>query len=59
VLDNAKKIQESRWEMPKGFWIAARHFLTAIGKPLGNAQIKLTPLGQMFLLAGCDEKSRK
>jgi hypothetical protein len=30
------------WEMPKGYQIACV-FLKAIGKPLGNAQIKLIP----------------
>jgi hypothetical protein len=42
--------------MPKGYWIAFGQFLEVIGKPLGNAQIRLIPSGKMFLLAGCDEK---
>jgi hypothetical protein len=30
-----------------------------IGKPLEKAQITQIPAGEMFLLAGCDEKSGK
>jgi hypothetical protein len=33
--------------------------LRGIEKLLKNAQIALIPTGQMFLLAGCDKKSRK
>jgi hypothetical protein len=38
-LGTAKMVRESRWEMPKGYWIASAQFLESIGKPLGNAQI--------------------
>jgi hypothetical protein len=38
-LGNAKRVLERRWEMPKGYWKAARQFLNGIGKLLGNAQI--------------------
>ncbi len=38
-LGTAKRVLESRWEMPKGYWIAFGQFLEGIGKPLGNAQI--------------------
>ncbi len=38
-LGTAKKVLESRWEMPKGYWIASGQFLEGIGKPLGKAQI--------------------
>jgi hypothetical protein len=38
-LGTAKRVMESRWEMPKGYWIASRQFLEGIGKLLGNAQI--------------------
>jgi hypothetical protein len=38
-LGTAKRVQESRWEMPKGYWKASGQFLEGIGKPLGNAQI--------------------
>jgi hypothetical protein len=39
LLGTAKRVLESRWEMPKGYWIASGQFLEGIGKPLGNAQI--------------------
>jgi hypothetical protein len=39
LLGTAKMVQESRWEMPNGYWIASWQFLEGIGKPLGNAQI--------------------
>ncbi len=38
-LGTAKRVLESRREMPKGYWIASGQFLDGIGKPLGNAQI--------------------
>jgi hypothetical protein len=38
-LGTAKRVLESRWEMPKGYWIASEQFLEDIGKLLGNAQI--------------------
>jgi hypothetical protein len=38
-LGTAKRVLESRSEMPKGYWIASGQFLEGIGKPLGNAQI--------------------
>ncbi len=38
-LGTAKRVYESRWEMPKGYWIASEQFLEGFGKPLGNAQI--------------------
>jgi hypothetical protein len=36
-LGTAKRVLESRWEMPKGFWKASGQFLKGIGTPLGNA----------------------
>jgi hypothetical protein len=39
LLGTAKRVWESRWEMPKGYWIASGQFLESTGKPLGNAQI--------------------
>jgi hypothetical protein len=45
--------------MPKSYSIASGQFLNGTGKLVGNAQIILTAIGQMFLLAGCDEKSSK
>jgi hypothetical protein len=41
-LGRAKRVQESRWEMPKGYWAASGKFLKGVGKPLGNAQIPAT-----------------
>jgi hypothetical protein len=38
-LGTAKRVLESRWEMPKGYRIASGQFLEGIGKPLENAQI--------------------
>jgi hypothetical protein len=38
-LGTAKRVLESRWEMPKGYWITSGQFLEGIGKQLGNAQI--------------------
>jgi hypothetical protein len=38
-LGTAKKVLESRWEMPKGYWIASGQFFEDIGKPLGYAHI--------------------
>jgi hypothetical protein len=38
-LGTAKRVQESRWEIPKGYWKASGKFLESVGKPLGNAQI--------------------
>jgi hypothetical protein len=38
-LGTAKRVLESRWEMPKGYWIASGKFLEGIGNPLGNVQI--------------------
>jgi hypothetical protein len=38
-----KRVLESRWEMPKGYWKASGKFLKGVGKPLGNAQI---PIGE-------------
>ncbi len=38
-LGTAKTVQEIRWEMHKGYWIASGQFLESIGKPLGNAHI--------------------
>jgi hypothetical protein len=37
-LGTAKRVWESCWEMPKGYWAASRKFLKGIGKPLGNVQ---------------------
>jgi hypothetical protein len=53
-----KRVYGSHWEMRKGYWIASGHFLQGVGKLLGNAQITQIATGQMFLLAGCYEKSR-
>jgi hypothetical protein len=39
LLITAKRVLESHWEMPKGYWIASEQFLESIGKPMGNAQI--------------------
>jgi hypothetical protein len=38
---------------------ACRQFLKGIVMLLGNAQITMIAVGQMFLIAECDEKSRK
>jgi hypothetical protein len=35
-LGTAKRVLESRREMPKGYWAASGKFLKGIGKPLGN-----------------------
>jgi hypothetical protein len=40
--------------MPKGYWIASRHFLKGIGKQL-EMPISLILVGKMFLLAVCDK----
>jgi hypothetical protein len=42
LLDIAKRVYKSRWEMPQGYWPASKKFLKGIGKPLGNAQIPAT-----------------
>jgi hypothetical protein len=34
-LSTAKRVKNSRWEMPKGYWAASGKFLKGIGKPLG------------------------
>ncbi len=39
LLGTDKRVLESRWEMPKGYWIASGEFLEDIGKPLGNVRI--------------------
>jgi hypothetical protein len=39
LLGTSKRVLESCWEMPKGYWTASGQFLEGIGKPLGNAQI--------------------
>jgi hypothetical protein len=39
LLGTAKRVLESHWEMPKGYWITSGQFLEGIGKPLGNTQI--------------------
>ncbi len=36
------KGQESRLELPKGFWIASGKFLKGVGKPQGNALITIS-----------------
>ncbi len=41
-LNTAKRVKNSRWEMPKGYWAASGKFLKGIGKPLGNAQLPAT-----------------
>jgi hypothetical protein len=38
-LGTARRLLESRWEIPKGYWAASGKFLKGIEKPLGNAQI--------------------
>jgi hypothetical protein len=38
-LGTAERVLESRWEMPKGYWIDSGQFLESIGKLLRNAQI--------------------
>jgi hypothetical protein len=38
-LGTAKRVLESCWEMPKGYWKASGQFLQGIGTPLGNSQI--------------------
>jgi hypothetical protein len=38
-LGTAKRVLESRWEMPKGYWIASGQFLEGNGKLLGNAKL--------------------
>jgi hypothetical protein len=40
-LGTVNSEQESRWEMPKGYWIASGQFLEGTGTPLGNAQISI------------------
>jgi hypothetical protein len=55
-LGAIKKVWESRWKIPRGYWIASEQSLKAAGKPLGRAQITQIAAGLMFLLAGCDEK---
>jgi hypothetical protein len=35
LLGTAKRVLESHWEMPKGYWKAAGKFLKGIGKLLG------------------------
>jgi hypothetical protein len=35
-LDTAKRVWESYWEIPKGYWPASEKFLQGIGKPLGK-----------------------
>ncbi len=52
-MGNAERY--SRWEMPKRLLGA---IVKAIGKLLGNVQIKLIPAGKMLLLARCDENAR-
>jgi hypothetical protein len=54
-LGNAKKVLESDWEMPKGYWIVSGQFLEAIGKLLRNAQVELISKGQMLILGGGDK----
>ncbi len=39
LLGTAKRVQKSRWEMPKDHLIASGQSVEGIGKPLGNAQI--------------------
>ncbi len=41
-LGTDKKVKESRWEMPKGYWPVSGKFFIGIGKPLINAQISAT-----------------
>jgi hypothetical protein len=38
-LGSANRIQESCWEMPRGYWKISEQFLKGIGKLLGNAPI--------------------
>jgi hypothetical protein len=37
LLVTAKRVWESRWEMPEGYWIGSGQFLEGIGKALRNA----------------------
>jgi hypothetical protein len=39
LLGTAERVLESRWEMPKGYWIASGQFSEGFGKLLGNDQI--------------------
>jgi hypothetical protein len=34
LLGTAKRVWESRWEMPKGYWAASGKFLKGVGKPM-------------------------
>jgi hypothetical protein len=45
--------------MPTNNWITSEQFVKGIGQRLRNAPITVKPVGQMFLLAGCDEKYGK
>jgi hypothetical protein len=38
-LGTVKKVRQSYWEMPKGYWKASGQFFKGLGKPLGNTQI--------------------
>jgi hypothetical protein len=38
-LGTSKSVQESCWEIPKGYWKASGKFLKGIGKQHRNAQI--------------------
>jgi hypothetical protein len=39
LLDTAKWVSKSRWEMPKGYWISSGQFGKNNGMLLRNAQI--------------------
>jgi hypothetical protein len=41
-LGTTKRVLESHWEIPKGYWATSGKFLKGIGKPLGNAQTPAT-----------------
>jgi hypothetical protein len=56
---NTKRVLEGPWEMPKGLSDSLWSNLKAIGMLLRNTKIRLIPVGQMFLLVECAEKSMK
>jgi hypothetical protein len=58
-MGHSKRVKENHWRISKGYWTAFGQFLKGIGRPLRNVQIKQILAGQIFLLAGCDEKSGK
>jgi hypothetical protein len=63
------KVMDSSWAMQKGFrkaagkclkvWTASGQFFRLLEGPWEMPKIKLTPTGEIFLLAGCDENPGK